>query len=466
MSKISEAIEYIKVNKNKQINIKELVSNHNELFLMIPLVAFIISPIYFIISLFTLSDYPFHGFYTYQYDVNYVIYLSLIAGPVAFAIYCSKKKREGERLSVKSNIPAVFFAAVCIMMIVSTIINGFTNAALHGDQYRDESIFSFIAYFAVFYFCGSLIKSDNNRKIIFYLFFIANTAVNLMTVVDKYIKPLPCFEMSDKDAPSSIFYQFNHYGYFLMIAIALSAAIFVTEKCLYKRILSLAVMIFNTFILTLNTTFGCFLACLVGFVFMLVIVSVRDKKFNTASLAALAIFLLVTYLSGLKNHSFINELGQFFGDIKSVLGSVNETVTEINGDEAVSSSADSAGTGRWSLWTNTLRYIKERPLFGWGIEGIGEKLNADTNGLNSRPHNEYLQYAAFFGIPAAVLYICGLISVFIKAVKDRVKLSNQRLACLVVTFTYLFSALFGNTMFYTAPYLFIFMGLSFAQSDT
>lgn len=141
---------------------------------------------------------------------------------------------------------------------------------------------------------------------------------------------------------------------------------------------------------------------------------------------------------------------------------MNEKVITVGENTVETSKADSAGTGRWGLWKNTLKYISERPVIGWGIEGIAERLELDSGGLNNRPHNEFLQYAAFFGIPAAVLYICGLAGVFIHSWKKRFEIGKYSVACLSVAFTYIFSSLFGNTMFYTAPFLFIFLGLGFA----
>jgi O-antigen ligase len=132
----------------------------------------------------------------------------------------------------------------------------------------------------------------------------------------------------------------------------------------------------------------------------------------------------------------------------------NDIVKIINNDIH----AGLAGTGRWRRWTHTVQYIGERPFFGWGSEGIFDLLKEETGG--SRPHNEYLQYAAFFGIPAALCYIAGVVSVFVKGIKKRAEIDIYTFAALVASFGYLVSALFGNTMSYTAPYFFIMLGLA------
>lgn len=41
------------------------------------------------------------------------------------------------------------------------------------------------------------------------------------------------------------------------------------------------------------------------------------------------------------------------------------------------------------------------------------------------------------------------------------RLDPMTCACLIVAFSYLGSAFFGNTYYYTAPYFFIFLGLGY-----
>ena len=74
MNTIRNAIRYLKENKNKQVNPKELLLEHYEIFLAIPAFAFILTPVYQLLSNLLLDrDYPFNGFYTYSYTVDYAI---------------------------------------------------------------------------------------------------------------------------------------------------------------------------------------------------------------------------------------------------------------------------------------------------------------------------------------------------------------------------------------------------------
>lgn len=68
--------------------------------------------------------------------------------------------------------------------------------------------------------------------------------------------------------------------------------------------------------------------------------------------------------------------------------------------------------------------------------------------------------ASNIGIPGLVMYIGTVIWWFIRAVKARKALTVCDLTLLAVTFSYLISAVFGNSFTYTYPYLLIFLALS------
>ena len=65
-----------------------------------------------------------------------------------------------------------------------------------------------------------------------------------------------------------------------------------------------------------------------------------------------------------------------------------------------------------------------------------------------------------FGIPAALLYIGGLMSIFIKALIRRKSVDNATLVCLTASLGYIGSAFFGNRMIFILPFFFIFLGLA------
>ncbi len=154
-------------------------------------------------------------------------------------------------------------------------------------------------------------------------------------------------------------------------------------------------------------------------------------------------FLLVILITGFFIPSFFSELTGLVKDVETIVG-----------DEA---DAGSAGTARWTLWTHTWQYIKEKPFIGWGFEGTAERLGTETHA--DKAHNEYLENMAYYGIPAGLLYIAALGSVYLKAIIRRKKLDAATIICLTGALGYIGSALVGNSFVFTAPFCFVFLGL-------
>ncbi len=82
-------------------------------------------------------------------------------------------------------------------------------------------------------------------------------AVAVFAVYQFYILP-PDPTLHD-EYPTSIFFQFNHYGYYLAIHIMLAASLFSVSKTKMKRLIYLLCMSVNVIILNVNNTFGAYL---------------------------------------------------------------------------------------------------------------------------------------------------------------------------------------------------------------
>ena len=131
--------------------------------------------------------------------------------------------------------------------------------------------------------------------------------------------------------------------------------------------------------------------------------------------------------------------------------------TDVKNIAAENSLAKNAGSKRWELWTNGLDLLKNRPIFGYGPENLGNQylaLGIDQD----RPHNEYLQHALFLGIPAFALYLAAIFMFLNNWLKSLRNSSNTTFICGLAIIAYLFSAFFGNTMFYTTIYFFLLLG--------
>ena len=104
--------------------------------------------------------------------------------------------------------------------------------------------------------------------------------------------------------------------------------------------------------------------------------------------------------------------------------------------------------------------IKERPLLGYGPDSDVIALTG-----TDRPHNEFIQHALFLGIPALIMYIAALVTLFLHQIKHLRKLNYTVLIAAGVVIGYLAGSITGNTMFYTTYYFFMMLGFAAGRED-
>ncbi len=447
MSKLSSLTE-------NKYTLRDIFVRNHEVWLAIPLFCFLITPIVHIIVYFlcfdlrtenvsqiahTMATNEWIGDYYKPIVMSFTVFAAFLA-VISFISHIDYKKHVGNKCSANL-IPSLFFLGVCVLVIVSTVINKTEKPLLLGYSQRGEGIFTVLCYFLVYYLCGSLIRNIRIKYTVISLFLVTSILIGSLVLINYYLTEV---RIMVNGYFTGIFYHENFYAYYLTMAIMLSAALFALEKNKAARIFAFFSFCLNSVVLAFNNSFGGFIACLVAFVFLIIAASIKKGKFSFSALATLLVFLAICFAVGLKYESFFSELVTLGNDVEKIASNAED--------------ADSAGTWRWGLWRKTWEYIKERPLIGYGIEGTVERLAADTG--QQKVHNEYLDYAVEYGIPAALLYISGLVSIFIKALIRRKSVDNATLVCLTASLGYIASAFFGNRMIFILPFFFIFLGLA------
>ncbi|MFC2661591.1 MAG: O-antigen ligase family protein [Eubacterium sp.] len=296
-------------------------------------------------------------------------------------------------------------------------------------------------YFFTFFGCTAMIHSKETKAILLHVFLIISMILAVLSLINIFAYPFP--GLKNYGPYSACFYNSNHYAYFLTIAVSVSLTLLMLEHNNW-RILDLFAFLLNTVMLVFTHTSGCILSCLASAVLLIFVLSL---KYHRKGWVKLLLLIVLAFLISCISPAFRQEIMDFSHDLHVLFQGVS------------SPSFKHLGHNRMQQWIYTLKLIKEKPLLGWGVEGIREKLAAHSTA--ERPHNEYLQYAAFFGIPAVILYISGILNIFITALRrSAAHLDIYTLASLTGAFGYAVSACFGVSMFYTAPFFFIFLGLS------
>ena len=342
----------------------------------------------------------------------------------------------------RDTVYVLFFAAFLLLVIVSTIANGLDEKAIHGVSFRNIGVFHIFAFFLIYCFLSSQIRRQSFRTAAVTIFIATADVLGAFAVIDRFVAPFDAF--GAKKELSTIFFNGNHYGYFLTMAVLASAGLFLYHSDHTLRMLGIISMALNGFVLALNNSFGCILAVAATLV-LFFIMSVFANRHALKSFLLLFLTLIALGLAGAFASSGItNSFQVLLEDVQQVAS---------GGDDAAS-----AGHNRWLLWTQTVDYILQRPILGYGCEGVSDMIMADTGRGN--PHCELLSYAAYFGIPAAVSYTLGVLVILARFFRRSVLCDAASASAGLAACGYFISSLFGVPMFYTTPFFFIFLGLS------
>lgn len=381
-------------------------------------------------------------FNTMLHNFTFPICLVFAVGALLF-LYV---KRKSVRIAYgrMQIVSLVAFGCVVALALVSTFVNVDDPYRFSGIYPSEIGYFSYVMFFLAFFFCSSLVHDERVKITYCRLFLLLSIPIGLFAIyVSAKYGELSAVGFHKN--PEGIFYQFNHYGYYLAMTIVLAASMLVFEKDRKLKVFYAVVFEFNTAILIPNDTLGAWLAVLVGLVALIIGTRIRNGSFDVAAVVLVVTFIVTTLAMSPWFPNILNTASRLLFDIQAVA---------VNAENA-----DEVGSNRWFMWRSAAALIAERPLLGWGAEGYSDLLR-QICGMQ-RAHNEFVSYAGYFGVPAACCYVLGCALVLVDGIRNLKSISKTTVAMLVVAGTYLFSSCFGNILPQTAPFFFIFLGFAF-----
>ena len=339
--------------------------------------------------------------------------------------------------------------AMLCWALLSAICAKDIGTSLGGNLYRFDGFESYVIYAAIMG-CAFIITTSHKKRLLFILLVIVadflaigqfGTEQNWMLFCQIY-----------PGLRTTLFFQFNHYGYFLNMAIVTIAGLITYDQRPRYRLFYIISIILQMYTLIVNDTFGAYLGMLVGLLGVCILFWIREKRWDWFVITPLLFLMILSVLSSLGYISSSAEynIGENF---RVLFGDVDKIAHH-------SSSMGSAGTGRMGLWMAAFDAIKERPLLGYGPDS---DVIAFTG--TDRPHNEFIQHALFLGIPALIMYIAALVTLFLHQIKHLRKLNYTVLIAAGVVIGYLAGSMTGNTMFYTTYYFFMMLGFAAGRED-
>ena len=394
---------------------------------------------------FPLFTFIIYFFTKISYTALNIVYLfiSIIYLSTQFILWLINNKNKKETIiSFFKKPELVLLLSFLVWMTISCFFSINKSVAFLGvnsDGFMfEEGLVQFYAYACVFYFAYNL-KDDKWQVRLLKIFSILTFIIALLCFIDPNGNIFPAFLNSYPY--SAMFINSNHYGYFLCLAILINVGLALFEKNTLQKILFALNSTFLIIQILFNSSFGPALAVFITLLLLPFTYKIFKQKWNLYTIIPVTIFLISAIF--INNAKFYND---FYLTILQILSIIGFDVLPQN-------NSSSFGTGRFGLWLYSFELIAKYPVFGIGLG------NFTMNGVQNRPHNEYIQYMVNTGIIGGLLYLAALTTIVVKSIKKRKETSDTSFIIGGAILCYLISAFFGNTMPHVMPFFVAFLGM-------
>jgi len=358
---------------------------------------------------------PFAFDYWYKPKIDSV-YALLILLVTAAAVKILLLKRP---VPVRNNPLLIPLAGYAISGILSTIFTISPQLSIPGDVFREEGIYTIIAYITLPVVFASLVESEKQLFALLRGLLISTALISLYAVIqylgynptEHFIPALRGYE----NRPGSTIGNPNFLGKFLVLVMPLYVSWYCVSKNRREKILILGGLLVSFSALIINFTRASWFAfafsiLVLAFLLQKKIVWSRQKELLAIGVALVCMLALWQIQSSIKK--------------QSVSGKPTPTVTS---RIAKTFDLQKGGiNGRMYLWGKALELIKERPLLGYGLdthELAFRKFNLDYSrrfnvfGVIDRSHNNYLDMAIAQGLLGLSAYLWIMITFLILLIK-------------------------------------------------
>jgi O-antigen ligase len=358
--------------------------------------------------------------------------------------YINKNSKKMIRLAIK-NKTITILCLLLIWSIFSTFMSSNTHLSIWGTHYRKEGLVTYFSYMGIF-MSVIIIKDRINYLSVIRAFVYVSIILSLITLFDSICLERAIFQ----GKKSSIFYNINHYGYYLCMSVVASLSLVFQSNLKRKNIFYIVLYSILLFTLLDNGSFGPYIAVITCLGLVTIFICNFKKNLVNKLIPVIIIFFIISFTMNLSTGFLKNEVIIFSKDVS--------TIVLQNGN------ASKAGSGRWEIWVSGLKFVIEKPIFGHGPDNLASRY-LEEGIVQDRPHNVYIQIAASLGVPALCFYLTALFIHFKKIMDYRSKLTLLNLSINAILVTYLISSFFGNSMFYTTPYYLVFLGIAIGNID-
>jgi O-antigen ligase len=442
------------------------------------------------------------------------VWLCVIAA-IVLVIFLYKMLGKGYEIPASYiNVP---LGIMFLFILLSGVFAEYKSVALFGQYNRHEGTLTYLGYLVLFFVSANLTLNERQTNYILaalYPFLFVNVFLSLAhfygynILQNAFFKGLlfPASLQNSFNADAYVSSTLNNPNYVSGMAGVLTL-LFLTKASLGSdrkqgiKDFVCAVAAFAMLLSSLSTSGFVTFVLLLPVVLLFILYSYNRKKGLLTGAGALAVFAVVFAMMNSHNPNVWNEsVGFFFGsakegaqsrwnaeeaaDWKQFAEQHSPFTAEVAHAEENQSVDDefnlppqgwAAGTGRTYIWSKTLDLIKERPIFGYGLDTLAYFFPQDdpmkNAGLNNpdtivdKPHNMYIGIAFGAGILTLLAFLVLLFRhawQHIALLKKRIRTERQViLASLFAGWcAYLVQALFNDSVIGTGVVFWTLFGIS------
>lgn len=396
----------------------------------------------------------------FKYEYTFIKFAGLIGLLFLIIDICIKlRNKEYKKEYEKEILPITVLGLFLIWTFISSLFSPNKELAFFGTEYRKDGYISYLAY-GGFFSLAFLINSKALKKIVINLFLL--TAMLNSIIVQCYNWNLFTNIIAPRDINRTCFFNINHYGYYLVLATTTANFLFVTQKNKLIKLIYLLCYIILLYYLILNDTLGCYLAVgttlIIFFIYCL-----YNKKKKIISMFSIVLFIIVSLSIQSSSNIIIRNMKNLYKDMSRIIAIGNMQDMSEEEKEEMLMLAEQGGSGRIRIWKAGIKFFSQRPIMGYGPENLEIKYK-ELEIEQDRPHNLIIQQATTSGIIGVVTYFFAIGIILISGLKFLRIENSIHVIAIGSVFAYLISAMFGNSMYYTSPYFFIFLGLLMCEN--
>lgn len=383
----------------------------------------------------------------YYYEILYFLI------PLEIVIYVYKIIKKEIKLNYYDII--VFLILILLMIVTNNSID--IDTSIWGAYKRNEGFLSVLCYYLLFLNSKSLDEKQIN--IVIKTFFGVGIIQFVYCMLQVFFR-FPGLQLFSLNGVNYMAMGFqgnpNFLGSYCIMLLGLALMLYLVKG--ERKYFVLSIIFFINLILAQST--GPFFAFIILFIFMIIFMKIKGiidwKKIGIVCASFILTFIIVSngvelYCKKVFNDKIVSSY-TIKGDILNTLNLFGIS----KGNDEENMTIEDYGSGRITIWKNTLKVVPKYFWLGSGIDTFGYVYQKSGNVYYDKAHNEYLQILVTEGIFTLISYLSLLLLLFI----DGVKSNNKLIWVLMMAFIgYALQAFLNISVNTVAPTFYIIMGM-------